>query len=344
MLTFRDRVQQEINGSVFQNRTFGYLYETGVIAISTLPGLDVKDDNERILRRSSFAEQVIYPDDPGYVKLIPVTPSFEVDTSTEAKGNSLSFPLYGERIKSFRPELYDAFAAAVGRAETSDIPFFHEEFLGVVREGVVDNDEFEKIWRDTNSIYLTTAGTNDQCVAFFNDELESPEFRRDPASVDRYLFNPNTLYTFLGSHFSQQEISTLLYGDIEQAMPFFDPGHSMNATLKRFQLDYQKIASNVAAVTRGSELGGTLNQQIIRHLLEMEQHGMFAKGSKKVQSVLDDASKLARAGDLDGAGLLFAGVNSLVQHGQSWWQTIALRRRHPGLVEFVNHTKGLLRN
>lgn len=344
LLTFRDRVQQEINGSVFQNRTFGYLYETGVIAVSTLPGLDVKDDNERITQRSSFAEQVVYPDDPEYIKSIPITPSFEVDTSSEAKNNSLSFPKYGERLRSFRPELHDIFVSAAGRAETSDIPFFHEEFLGIVREGVVDDAEFEKIWRDTNSIYLTTAGTGDQCVAYYNNDLESPEFRRDPGHVDRYLFNPNTLYMFLGAHFSQQEISKLLHGEIEQVMPFLDPASSLNATLKRFQVDYQKIASNVAAVTRGSELGRTLNQQIIRPLLEMEQYGMFAKGSKKVQSILDDASKLARAGDLDGVGLASAGLSAAVQHGQDWWRSIALWRRYRGLTDFVNHTKGLLKN
>lgn len=342
LVTFRKRTQQGINRSIFQDKDFGFLFEHGVLRISSLPGIDAKQDNERIIGRTEHAEHVVYPDDPKYLESIPITDVYEVDSISESKCNTISFPQFGEYLTEFHPELAAKFSEAVKRANTPDLPFFHEDFLGALKSELQGSD-FENIWRETNSIYLTTGGFgHDEIIAFFNEELESHHRRFDPYNIDRLLFSPSALYQFATILFSSEEISNLLYGDIEKVLAFIKPEHQYNPQIRKFQIDFQRLARNISRVTRPMRVAQTTDLLIVATMFDLELNDRFRRDTKLLSALLEDADKLSRAADLD-AGLIMGSARAGLRYGQTILQRLSLRRRYLGIAELIPLLKAQLR-
>jgi len=342
LLTFRTKLQSQINRSVFEHKDFGFLLEAGVIAVSSYPGIDAKQDNERIVGRKSGTERVIYPDEDGYLGLIPIDSEYKIDSLSEAEGNTVSFPEYADVLEMENPNLSRMFLDAIARSNTKELPFYHEEFLQRLHEKL-PADDFIKVWKETNSIYLTSGAISDKCIAHFNEELESLNFRYRPMNFDRYLFSPATLYTFLRSMFSDTEIQKILYADIEEVHGYIRSGTSGSNRALRFRQDYQKFAKQLSIALRGTVAANTLDQLVMGHAIDAALHNRFRRMTTAVSGALNDLEKLSRLGDLDGSGIAARGGITVLNRGMGILQRVALSRRYPGFVHFSNMLKGHLK-
>lgn len=342
LLTFRTKLQSQINRSVFEHKDFGFLLETGTIVVSSFPGIDAKQDNERIVSRQSNTQRVVYPDEDGYLGLVPIDSEYEIDSISESKGNTVSFPEYAEILGLENPELKDIFLDAVSRSTTKELPFYHEEFLTRVHERLSPED-FARVWRETNSIYLTSGAVSRTCIAHFNEELESINFRYQPAQFDRYLFSPSMLYTFLRTLFSDTEIQKILYADIEEVHGYLN-GHASGASrARRFRTDYQAFAKQLSDAIRGTVAARSIDPLVMAHAMDAALHNRFRKMTSAVQGALNDLEKLSRLGDLDGSSIAARGGITVINSGMGLLQRMSLMRRFPGFVHFSNMLKGRLK-
>ncbi|WP_299774892.1 hypothetical protein [uncultured Tateyamaria sp.] len=343
LLTFRHEIQGGIDRSVFEDRDFGFLFENGQILVSSLPGIDAKQDNERILARSSSTDRVIYPDDPSYIEMVPISDLYEIDSMLEAASNTISFPDYGRRISITNPSVSERFLEILKRSEIDGLPFFHENFISLVREEF-DDEIFYKIWRETNSIYLTTGGVGQSgIIPFFNEEIESVNFRYEPHNLDRYLYSPASLYQFLSLFLSGTEMSRFIQNDIESVVGFIHKNQDYNALWRDFKSDFHRLVSNISHNTIPMQIGHVLEQPVINELFDMALNDRFRRGSKLLTSLIDDAEKISRAADVDGAGLVGVSLRAAARYGQGLMQAFSLRRRYPAISQLTNILKGHLR-
>lgn len=341
LLTFRARLQEQINRSVFEHKDFGFLYEAGVIAISSFPGIDAKQDNERIIRRSGETKRVVYPDEEDYINIIPIDSNYKIDSLIESESNAVSFPKYAEILALQNPKLSKIFQLAVDRSSTEELPFYHEEFLHRLHEKLKPED-FEKIWRETNSIYLTSGAIANSCVAFFNEELESLNFCYQPNNFDRYLFSPSTLLTFLRSLFTDDEIQKILYADIEDVHGYLRPDALGSARSQEFKKDYQVFSQQLSNALKGTAAARTLDQQIMSLAIDAALRNKFRSMTSAVKSVLKDIEQLSRLGDFDGSGLAARVGSTIINRGMGMLQRVSLLTRYPGFLHFSNMVKGQL--
>lgn len=341
LVTFRSTLQQKIDGSIFDDYDFGFLFERDRLRISSFPGLDEKQDNERIIGRSAQTKRVIYPDDPSYLRKIPITDVYEIDSLGEANSNTLSFPEYAETISINHPDIARKLNEIIKQSQIDGIPFFHEDFLSRIREEF-DDDVFERLWRETNSIYLTTGGVGqDSLIAYFNEELESTNFRYEPFQIDRYLFSPSSLYMFLMLMLGQDAVAKLVRGDINRCMGFLGL-RQYRELLDDFHRSYQDFVALISFSTIPLGITHDLSQATISTIFDRALHDRFRQGSKLVASLIDDVGKISHAADVDGSGIVSGVIGATARYGHGVFQTWSLRRRFPGIVDFINMLKGYL--
>jgi hypothetical protein len=197
--------QSKIAAEVLATRDVRFLDDAGVLMLSQFPGLDPQSDAERIIARSSLTTEVNYATSKAYITMFPKAHAF-VPSQKEAQANAISFPEYGQLLEVSSPAIARQFSDLVGRSTLRDIPFFHEIFIRRLKSEF-HSSIFEKLWRDTNSIYLTTGGMGiNNFIPYFNNSIESLDFRHVPSNIDRYLFNPCVLYyQFLSLFLSHHE-------------------------------------------------------------------------------------------------------------------------------------------
>lgn len=333
--------QYKIADHVISSTEIAVLLDSGSIRISSSPGLDAYQDNLRILERQTETTDALYPSDRGYVSRIPVTRDFIVDTKQESLGNMVTFPQYGDLLTSYNAEIGRKYKEVVRRSGLRDVPFFHERFLKLIREEV-PSDIFASIWRNTNSIYLTSGAPEHKgFIAYFNEEIESDSFRFEPYSIDRYLFSPSTLYTFLGIFLDTSQVSRLLYDDIRIThRPFLQ--HPLHPATSLFRHEYQKVARAVSQITRVGSLKGLLDQQGLKLLFELVLDSEEGRVGKVVQEVLADTERATKAhGEL--VGLLGSVVNSGSKFGGRFLRERRRRRRFPAICELVDRLRDATR-
>ena len=343
LLTFRHDIQGGINRSVFEDKDFGFLLEHDQLLISSFPNLDANQDNERILGRSAKTKRVIYPDDPSYLKMIPISQTYEINSLLEAQSNTISFPDYGRQIALSNPDVSHRFDELLKRAEIDDIPFFHEDFTSLLREEFSD-DTFLKIWRETNSIYLTTGGIGqDGIIPFFNEELESTNFRYAPYDLDRYLYSPTSLFTFLSLFLTGQEMSRLIQNDIESVFGFIHQNADHWEVWTDFKSDFHRLVASISRNVIPMNIGHVLDQTVINELFDMELNNQFRRGSELLTSLIDDAEKISRAADIDGSGVVGGTLRAATRYGQKFLKNFSLRLRYPAIIKLTNLLKDYLR-
>jgi hypothetical protein len=345
LLTFYSDSQQSIDELFLKDREIGFLFENGQIVVSSFPGLDGKQDNERILKRSDEAVSVRYPSDKKYLDAVPITNLHQVDSLAESNSNTISFPEYGKMIRDRHPLIANRFLESFKRANINGIPFFHEDFIGMLREEFTDETVFDKLWRDTNSIYLTTGGIgHNDIIAYFNEEIESTNFRFRPHYRDRYLYSPTSLMTFLQIFLKGNEFSNFLYGDFVKLTGFRYANQEFANLWAAFRREYQALVEEISMQTRHSvEFHRDLNQRTVDGLYDFAVKGRFKRGSTNFAAFLDDAGNIAKAADVSGAGVISSLAKAGFRVGQNAVEAFTLRQRFPGLSQFLNVLRGNLK-
>lgn len=333
--------QHRIPDALIRSEEFKYLMERGVLRISTSPGLDAKQDTERIVRRAPFTKRVIYPKDKKFLSRIPITEPIVADTSKEAKSNTQSFRDYGELLLWRNKEIGSKFIEAIKSSQIPDVPFFHEEFINKIRQEFGQPD-FDKIWRETNSIYLTSPDQELRgLVAFFNEDIESVNYRFKPYSIDRYLYSPTSLYTFLCLFLNSDEIRKLISYPIEKThSPIIESNLDSIRNLRR---EYQEIVTSVSVHTQAESLRSQLGQQAVRAYFELALDGKFDSGATVAANVLEDIAKISKIGDISTGGIIGALGSAGVRYGAGWLKDMNRRRRYPAIHGAIKEIKGNLR-
>lgn len=335
-------LQHKIPDALLDADEFNFLLNKGVLKISSYPGLDAYQDNERILGRQGLSSRVVYPQDKDFLRKIPITEIFEVDTSREATSNSISFPEYGEILMIHNKEVGQKFLELTKEAQIGDIPFFHEHFVNRLREEF-EPDVFQKIWRETNSIYLTSgAPEHDDFIAYFNEEIESSNFRFKPYGVDRYLYSPPSLYSFLSIFLSSEYMWKFLYASIEKTHGNL-LSESAAPTLSKFRDEFQKIVDMLSLYTRAEAARYDLSQQTISSLFEGALDGRFRASTKFADSVAEDIFKISRTIDSESAGLASTLIRSGLNYGGGFLKNLARANRFPAISQVLKELKTNLR-
>jgi hypothetical protein len=336
--------QWEVPENVFKSDEFSYLKEAGTLIVSMNPGFDAQQDTERIIARAAHTDEINYASDPGYLRRIPETQNLKIPTTAEqATRNLSSFPKYGQWLEQVSPKVSATFLEIVKRSQIADIPFFHESFLKRL-QGEFMGDEFEKYWRDTNSIYLTTGGSSEaSLIPYFNYEIESPDFRHAPYMLDRYLISPESLYSFLQLFLTHKEAAAFVFGPIEKACAVLNPQLVPADSLHAFRASYFDIIREVSAYTARPPLSSSFNQTVIQELQRGALNHRLAEYGKTLVGVVDDATGiLGAAGEVHSA-LAFKGLGASLRHGWGIVERIGRRVRFPHLVQVMNTLKRSLK-
>ena len=342
LITYSFGGQQDIVDTILDSREFGFLHEQGVIRVSTLPNLDAHQDNERIISRGSETQAVQYPSEQDFLNKIPADKVIMVNSLNESRQNTFTFPAFGEVIRNHNPALAGIYLDILKEAHLRDIPFFHESFIRMLRERLPDN-QFEMIWRATNSIYLTSgAPEHSNIIAYFNDEIEGLSYRFKKYNIDRYLFSFPSLYTFLGIFLGEANVSKLIDHDISETHRLiFASG--FKSAVRSFRAEYQKLVWGLSSYTRIPPLSLQLDQRAIRSLFELSLDGAFRRGSASAIGVLDDVSKVAKGLD-SGAGVISELLGAAARHSTGPMRSYLRRRRFPSIAGMMEEIETHLRN
>jgi hypothetical protein len=352
--------QDDIILRVLNTKDVKYLCEIGTISISLFPGTDAKQDFDRITSRSRYAPDIFYPKPP-FLAHIPSSRECSVDTFKESSSNLVTFPAYANTLSIVSPSLSSTAATLISRSTIKDVPFFHEKFVRDLPSSV-DNTFVEKLWRDTNSIYLTTGAPElSSMIAYFNEQIESTDFRFTApitsnrlsrlidrywlVPTDRYLYNPSALLMFIMQFLSERELKAFLFADIEDSHSFLHDERSFGAAAA-FRAAYATIVEEISAFELANQMPKSdLSLQTIAALFSKVLDGKFSSNLDLVRGLLTDAGTIANAASLPGGGSTFAiaaksGINTLAEPFRR------LRRRvaHPAIALYMNLLRDKLKD
>jgi hypothetical protein len=275
--------QSTIAAEVLSTRDVQFLDDTGVLTISQLPGLDAQADAERIIMRSSLTAEIKYADSKAYIAMFPKSRAF-VPSNREAQANTMSFSEYGQLLESSSPPLARQFSNLVDGSTLRDIPFFHEIFVRRLKSEF-PSTIFEKLWRDTNSIYLTTGGIGiDNIIPYFNHSIESLAFRHAPSNIDRYLLSPQALQIFLSLFLSTYELTVFFDDPIERSCEYLLNYGLFDTLLATFRTSYFTLVSEISQFTKQPSFARDLSSNLIAELY-----------TKALEGTLDHAPPLLRS-------------------------------------------------
>ncbi|MCW3848857.1 hypothetical protein OF829_16595 [Sphingomonas sp. LB-2] len=326
--------QEHIVDAVVGSREFLYLLERDAIRVSSFPGIDAYEDNERITSRSASTSAVTYPRSKGFLRKIPASKTIPVDSLKESKNNVITFPKFAEYISLKSPALAVEYLEVLKRAHIEGVPFFHEEFVRRLRNAV-PTENFVPIWRATNSIYLTS-GTLDygNIIAGFNEEIESFDFRFTRGGFDRYLISFSTLYTFLSIFLSGSLLTKFLYDDLERTHGVLYDGRHRQM-VSAFRREFQRLVWDLSRRTRVPPLSAVFDQGTIRALLETQIDRNFQEQANLVSELMRDAGKVAN-GIQPGAGVVGELGRASSRYGSGVIRSFLRRRRIPAIMEMMS--------
>lgn len=331
--------QVDISRELVAHNDFRYLADNGIVRISTWPELDVAQDTDRIIMRATLTDRVAYAADHSYLNSIPRTLKYNVDTRKESSGNSVTFPQLGKWLSAVDSNLGQKFDDIVSRSGLEDIPFFHEHFIRALKDEF-DRDTFEALWRKTNSIYLTSGVPGDRTIIpYFDEEIEAPEFRYDQTGLDRYLFNPNSLHSFLSLLLTSDEMAALLYGPIEKSCRFCSAqrGGYTFARLREFREEYEALATKISRWPKTPEERGSVSQLLVSQnfiqALEGRSRSSLAAAGDLIGTTADAAADLMPFGNVIKAAGAFAKL------GVGPFAKIGMTLRFPGISTFTKMLK-----
>lgn len=332
-------VEQEVVEEALSVEEFKFLSEVGCIRISTFPTLDSVGDNNRILERSSLTDEVVYASDKGFLKQIPETENITIASLNEASKNKEQFPSYARRLEIISKSLSKEVSEAIKRSEIKDVPFFHEKFIRRLKSKL-SAEHFERVWRDTNSIYVTSADpAQSGLTSYFDPEYESIRFRHRPNGIDRYLFNPSCLYTFLGFFLTEEEVGTLLYGPVAKSLKFVTASGHYKAMRSEFRREYGALVSLLSRVTDGPALAGEFRLDTIRALFDRRINPPASGRASMASGLAEDMRAIGSAADFHPLGLVGGLAKPGIQVAQSLLEKADRARRFPGTTEFIKFLK-----
>jgi hypothetical protein len=334
--------QWEIPNELFKTDEFSFFCDVGTLKISTYPYLDEKEDNERIVQRSSLTDEVLYAASKNYLESIPATEKIAIYSRKESEGNLVSYPNYGRWLSAADPAVASKFLDIVTRSHLKDVPFFHESFVTQMKKQF-DAATFNKIWRDTNSIYLITGAPSQLGgIPYFNQQIESIDYRFRPLDFDRYLLSPESLYTFLTLFFNQTEMSTFFHAPIKKVFGFLL--NESNSLLDGFRKTFFELVSDISIYTRAPALRRVLDQTVIRELQNTALKKTLGENLTQAEGFIKDAKTLA--GTIDGgtSAIVFSVAQVAAKYGRRPIEKIVQRYRYPELALFIRQMKHTLRS
>ena len=335
LLTQVVSVQSEISEVVLAHRDAAFLREAGVLRVSITPGLDGHSDNDHITSRAAHTSDVSYATRPGYLKVLASGPTFSVAEGREAINNTVTFPEYARWLELSSPELSRQVLTIVGRAQIQDVPFFHERFVSELK-AQLSPPEFDKVWRDTNSLYLTTGlPTQVGGIPYFNEAIESPSYRYAPFNIDRYLFNPVSLYTFVEVLLGRDDLRTLFEIPIERALDVIVAAEYVLRYTKPFREAYCALAADISRAAKSPFGQGDLTRANLAGWYDAALRGNSAARVAALSGALEDAGTIAQVLD-PGAGLIKSALHSTVRYGSAAMGRYLRRKRNPALYDFVD--------
>jgi hypothetical protein len=320
--------QWEVPRHFFDSDEFAILRESGTLIVSTNPGLDDKQDTERIVARAGITGDIGYVTDKAYLEKIPVTQKLIIPTTAEqAAKNLASFPRYAQRLTYVDPNVSAKFLEIFKQSQIKDVPFFHESFLRRLK-GEFQGEAFEEIWRATNSIYLTTGDSGQRALfPYFNADIESLSYRHEPFKLDRYLLSPASLYMFLNNFMTDKELHKYIFGPAKNALSFLDPRTVSPDQLDKFRASYFGIVEELSPFTRRGPLARSIDLQPIGSLQKAAIDRSLEKRGNFLEGLADDAKTVAGVlGDEASIGLLTLakpGIKygrNVVERFTRWWR------------------------
>jgi len=343
LLTHAFSKQWKIGFEVFKSREFSHLLANDMLIVSSYPGIDQKQDNERILSRQSHTDKVYFAPENDYAKSVPITPIYEVDSIAESRSNTISFPDYGEQLEALNPKLAGEYMDAVKKSNIDGIPFYHELFTKHIKESFGAKN-FEKIWRDTNSIYLTTGVPGDRSVIpYFNELIESTDFRCRPYGFDRLLLSPLAILTFLGLFLTDKEINSFLRGPVELSCPWVGRDYEFRGKVNSFRKAYFGIVQQLSVLTSKPNYSDNPNLLTVRNMFSLALEQSSRKWTNTTEKLSSDISAIANATGSDELGVAAMTINSGIKLSKNKLREYLIKRRHPDIVKFVQALKNNLK-
>ena len=333
-------IQWEIPDALFSRDDVAFLGDVGTLRISVRPGYDPGTDTERILSRASHTTRVNYAATPSFHRKFPATAEFIVEGAKEAESNSSSFPEYARLLTFFSPELSKRVLEVAEQASIEDIPFFHEHFLTMLREQLTP-EEFDKVWRDTNSIYLITGVPNQRgVIPYFNDAIESADFRYSPWEIDRYLFHPATICTFLETVLGREMLIAFLRAPIQSALGFLRNDGYGNWLLAEMRRSYFELVETMSRSIIGPFAKPILDQRAMAMWFEESLSGNTSHRIAILENAAEDVSAVAHA--LHPIPLSKELPRLALKQARTKLESFGRRRRFPAIYDFADMLKTTL--
>jgi hypothetical protein len=328
-------LQTEISEVVLAHRDAVFLREAGALLLSASPGLDGHSDTERITSRAAHTSDVTYPRRRAYLKALASGPTFTVEGGREAMSNTITFPQYARWLELSSPHLSQKVIAIVDHAQIRDVPFFHERFVSELKSQLGATD-FDKVWRDTNSLYLTTGvPTQAGGIPYFNDTIESASYRYDPLNVDRYLFNPVSLYAFTELLIGRDSLAAFLEMPIERVLEVLMPSGSAARFTKPFREAYCSLVNDISRATRNPFGQGELTLTNLAGWYGRALDGNSAARVAALEGALEDSGTIVQALD-PSAGLIKSATRPIIRYGKGAFERYLRRRRNPAIYDFAD--------
>lgn len=339
LLTQVTPLQCEICAAVLNSNEAAFLREAEILRVSVSPGLDGDNDNLRILERESQTACVTYPSSKAYLRNLRACPPIVVESARESMGNTISFPDYARLLETASPSLSKIVLEATRRASLKDIPFFHEAFIVSLRN-TLNESAFDKAWRDTNSIYLTSGVPNATgVVAYFDPEIEAPRQRFYPHAIDRALFHPHSLQSFLEVVMTPSCVRALLDKPVDRIMAYLLENAERRNRLALFRSAFFDIVASISKVT--AVIGGA-PERFPRLPADQFRLALSNRTDGDLDLLRDSTRVFDATIDQTSGKVLTAVKLALLVFGPTLWRW-GVRMRHPQVVALTSDLKEIAR-
>lgn len=340
VLTQFSPLQWEIADEVFKTPEVAYLNELGTLRISTLPSLDAQNDTQRILERAAFTTDVTYAQTQPFLVRIPKTQLYTIDSVRESKTDTIEFAEYARWLSIAAPKLSQKILDIVERSTLTGVPFFHEKFLRRIRN-TLNQSEFEKVWRETNSIYLTNGAPNQYgVIAPFDPSIESQSYRYKPDQIDRYLYHPKSLDRFLRLLLPPNEIYKLNHAPIHMTLATMVTDQT---TAESFREAYSKIVQRISEIAYDIHQANVDTTDAVEHWFNRALDGQLYQKTSTAQKITDAAKDFGE--DLNAVGGMYGAlIKPTIEYGSRGILQLMRKRRHPEIFEFIVKLRSHLRS
>lgn len=347
LLTHYSPQYQLLVKELLATETFKYLSETGRIVTSSRPGLDGESDTERIAERISKINW-LSPPAPETRLNLPKIASITVDSLKESTENIPSFA-------SFRAPLHQRSSAAAEKydrllslCENDDAPFFHEAFIEHLFPTLSEHqDHAESIWRASNSNYLLSGlPGHDDVIPYFSPDFESDDFRflGTDEKLDRYLYNPDVLLTFLAIFISGKSLSNFVSIDAHKVWHILEEIEAETG-IQEFRASFFKMIRDLSQrLFTLSFLGKLGSTDPLREMLNYLDRPRNSSVAENLIEVAKEAKDIGKALEFESLSITAAALNVAREKFGSATNTLIRKMRYPDLVRVPRHLHKKLKN